>query len=538
MADLTKSRPPEGADGPQILTTGLDQIVPSPRVSFLLVTAVAVERDAVLALMQPLESHDRVLKVPHKESTYFLGQLGMYPCSLVLGEAGSDTRKGSAIESFAGLELWSPLAIIAPGIAFGRQFGEAGQVPGDVLVSTQMYPYHHSKLTPEGPEDRGPHPEASVVLIDRVTNSAWSWTTESGERRQPILGPLLTGPHLINDQRARDELFARFPRAIGGEMEATGIYSAASRLGIQWIVIKGVCDWAAEKGDQNQALAARNSAEFVLSLLSESGLDPGAFRKTAPSTLVEAHPGWERVTFSEQVDLGPALSGASMGPRNVEACPPIQEVDDIIKALEDTGAVAVVGPSGCGKSMAAWHAAYRLHKNGWIVYGLTQPLAPGSPPSGEEDPALLVVDDVQSFAAVPVTSVASKRGRRLLLMSTVPIPGFRTMVRVTPEAAVNAIANGLCSRADDVLPVLRRMDPNRAGRFNDVSFAHEIDIAKRNSKLPWQFMFNLGNGHLRLDAALRELAEQPPLDTVLFAIAARQLVSRPIEVDPLRGNLT
>ncbi len=538
MADLSKSRRQEANDHPRIRSITLDQILPRPQVSFLLVTATAVERDAVLALMQPLESQDQVLKVPHKESTYFLGQLGMYQCSLVLGEAGSDTRKGSAIESFAGLDLYSPLAVIALGIAFGRQLGDAGQVIGDVLVSTQMYPYHHSKLTPGEPEDRGPHPEASVVLVDRAKNSTWNWTTESGEKRKPIFGPLLTGPHVINDQRARDELFAKFPQAIGGEMEAAGIYAAASRLNIHWIVIKGVCDWAAGKGDQYQALAARNSADFVLSLFSEVGLDPGAFRKTSRSTLVEAPPGWQRETFSEQDDLGPALSGVSMGPMNVEACPPIKEVVDIIKALEETGAVAVVGPSGCGKSMAAWHAAYGLHKKGWAVYGLTQPLAAGSLPSGEEGPALLIVDDVQSFTAVPVTNVASRQGRRLLLLSTEPIPGFRTMVRVNPEAGVTAIANGLRSRTDDVLAVLRRMDPNRAGRDTNAGLALEIDIAKRNSKLPWQFMFNLGNGHLRLDAALRELAEQPPLDTVLFAIAARQLVSRPIEVDPLRGNLT
>ena len=275
----------------ETLTIAWDNLSPRPVVLFLIVTAVEVERDAGLGVMKPLSGRDRILKVPCKESTYFLGTIGRYPCALVLGEAGSDTRKGSALEIQAGIERWDPLAILAVGIAFGRRIdakGNEAQVPGDVLVSTQLYPYHHAKLTPDGDEDRGPHPEASIVLLDRIRNLSWTWLS-GGQHRKPVLGPLLTGPYVFNDASPRDNLFARFPRAIGGEMEATGVYSACSRLGRQWTVIKAVCDWGAEKADDYQRLAARNAAALLLALLSEDGLNADAFHQKSSTPAAAAY---------------------------------------------------------------------------------------------------------------------------------------------------------------------------------------------------------------------------------------------------------
>ncbi len=508
----------------QTLTIALQDIVPRPPVSFLVVTAVDVERDAILEVMTPLSGRGRILKVPSRESTYFLGQIGKYACSLVLGEAGSDTRKGSALELQAGIDIWSPLAVIAPGIAFGRRFSAQGtevQVPGDVLVSTQLYPYHHGKLTPHGQEDRGPHPEASVVFIDRIRNSAWTWTTADGQERKPILGPLLTGPYVLNDATARDELFSRFPGAIGGEMEATGVYSASDRRARQWIVVKGVCDWGAEKGDSHQALAARNAAKLVAELLSENGLDAAAFGRDRPS-VESPHAAWLSIDFSDQSDLTPALSGASLGPAHVVACPPIREVEDILTGLEEVGAVAVVGPSGSGKSMAAWHAAYRLQKSGWRVFLFVHHLAPSALPSGN---VLLVADDIQAYPAPPIAASLATRTRRVLVISTDTVVGFRRTVRIIPENAVAALADRLIDRHAELLPILRTLD-HRVGEGSfDIPLEQKIESARRASRLAWQFMFNLGSGHLRLGAALKTLGDVPPRDTVLFAVAARQLAT-------------
>ena len=521
-------------------TIALQGLLPRPIVSFLIVTAVDIERDAILGTMNPLAGRDRILKVPNKESTYFLGTIGKYTCALVLGEAGSDTRKGSALEVQAGIDTWSPLAVIAPGIAFGRRVRgrrATNQVPGDVLVSTQVYPYHHAKLTPRGQEDRGPHPDASIVLRDRISNLLWTWTAADGQRRKPLLGPILSGPYVLNDAAARDELFKRYPRAIGGEMEGTGVYSASDRGGTQWIVIKGVCDWGAGKGDSHQAFAARNAAKLVLAVLSEDGLDAPAFGRAEPSTQ-SSHGGWHSIDFSEQSDLSAALSGASLGPAHVEACPAIREVEDIMVALEDTGGVAVVGPSGSGKSMAAWHAAFRLHESGWRVYVLAQPLSSSGLPD-QNSKALLVVDDAQAFAAPPIAASLVTSRRRVLVISTEAVAGFRRTVRIIPERAVAALAEGLISRRATLMPLLRKLDRRVGDGSLDTSLELKIELAKRASRLPWQFMFNLGSGQLRLDGALKALANASPRDTVLFAIAACQLgtMDRGAESDWLRAVL-
>jgi nucleoside phosphorylase len=57
------------------------------------------------------------------------------------------------------------------------------------------------------------------------------------------------------------------PEAIAGEMEAAGIASAADREKIEFIVIKGICDWGENKDKKNQELAARNAFSFAMEVV-------------------------------------------------------------------------------------------------------------------------------------------------------------------------------------------------------------------------------------------------------------------------------
>ena len=48
-------------------------------------------------------------------------------------------------------------------------------------------------------------------------------------------------------------------------MEGAGLYAAAREAKVDWILTKGICDWAdGTKNDDAQPLAARNAAQFVL----------------------------------------------------------------------------------------------------------------------------------------------------------------------------------------------------------------------------------------------------------------------------------
>ena len=50
-------------------------------------------------------------------------------------------------------------------------------------------------------------------------------------------------------------------------MEASGVMAAASRHGIDWIIVKGICDWAFDKHDSDQKLAGENAATFGVKLI-------------------------------------------------------------------------------------------------------------------------------------------------------------------------------------------------------------------------------------------------------------------------------
>jgi nucleoside phosphorylase len=58
-------------------------------------------------------------------------------------------------------------------------------------------------------------------------------------------------------------------------MECTGLYSAAERCGIDWLLIKGVCDWGYNKTNKYQFFAAQNAVKLVKALLDDPGVMAG-----------------------------------------------------------------------------------------------------------------------------------------------------------------------------------------------------------------------------------------------------------------------
>jgi len=53
-----------------------------------------------------------------------------------------------------------------------------------------------------------------------------------------------------------------------GEMEGSGLYAAAQESKIDWGLVKGISDFAdGNKKDEDQPIAARNAASFVLHVI-------------------------------------------------------------------------------------------------------------------------------------------------------------------------------------------------------------------------------------------------------------------------------
>jgi nucleoside phosphorylase len=249
-----------------------------PTVDFILATAVEVERDSALATLEPLEGRTAIVKLAWDESTYYLGKCGRYVVALVLGEAGSGGRSGSGQVVADAIGRWDPGGVVMVGIAFGK--GGIDQVVGDVLVSTVVIPYDLARIDSSGETSRSPQPEAGITLLDRFRNLSWAKESSGGGRpNRAIRGPILSGSKLVDDEAFKGDLFRRFPTAVGGEMEGAGVYAAADRRRIEWIIIKGICDWGVNKTKGHQELAARNAADLVHMLLLEKGLERSTLRR-------------------------------------------------------------------------------------------------------------------------------------------------------------------------------------------------------------------------------------------------------------------
>ncbi|MEU8118723.1 hypothetical protein AB0C21_08430 [Spirillospora sp. NPDC049024] len=255
--------------------------VMNDRVDILLVTATQVETEAVLDAFKIVD-RERLGRRFIGENTYLdLNTAGGARVFLVQCEMGSGGPQGATLTINDGIAALQPGAVIMAGIAFGVDRGK--QQIGDVLVSAQILGYELQRRgrSSSGTDIvvRGDRVGASPRLLGRCRSASLDW--HSARVR---FGLLLSGEKLVDDIDYRDELFALSQgEAIGGEMEGVGLYAAAHRRKVDWIVVKGICDWADGRKryqkERRQALAGRAAANFVHHMISLGGLvasNPGS----------------------------------------------------------------------------------------------------------------------------------------------------------------------------------------------------------------------------------------------------------------------
>jgi len=236
----------------------------------LIVTTTEVEAASVLSLIP--ESNLRFIK----DKTYYdLGTLGRARTFMVQSEMGSGGLGGSLLTVTEGIRALSPSALIMVGIAFGCD--PAKQRIGDILVSQQIVAYDLQRVgtAADGTADvlvRGDRSTASTRLLDRFRSGLKSWSKVPQVR----FGLILSGAKLVDNLDYREQLRAFEPEALGGEMEGAGLYAAAQRYKIDWILVKAICDWADGNKDQKkskrQKQAADNAARFTLHVIRQGGL--------------------------------------------------------------------------------------------------------------------------------------------------------------------------------------------------------------------------------------------------------------------------
>ena len=196
-----------------------------------------------------------------QNTVFHLGIIGGSELLLVQSEQGTESPSAMTLTAFASVSALRPSAVIMVGIAYG--FRENEQTLGDVMVSTQVRLGDHIKVTTERGRAvelrRGDHASASGLLLDRFRSSVVDWNGP-----QVHFGPIVSRNVLVNHRKLREKFRRKDRDAIGGEMEGAGLYSAAVREKVDWIIVKGISDWGFGKTDREQVLAARNAARLTL----------------------------------------------------------------------------------------------------------------------------------------------------------------------------------------------------------------------------------------------------------------------------------
>src|SRR5207248_10152318 len=127
---------------------------------------------------------------------------------------------------------------------------------------------------PDGQEvikPRAARHQTSTRLLDRFRASIFDC-----QGPKIHFGLILSVDRLINNKDYRDKLLRIDPEAIGGEMEGTGVYAAAHRNKVDWILVKAICDWADGNKDQEkegrQKEAAEQAVRLTMHVLEQGGL--------------------------------------------------------------------------------------------------------------------------------------------------------------------------------------------------------------------------------------------------------------------------
>ncbi len=151
---------------------------------------------------------------------------------------------------------WHPDAVFAVGVAFGVD--RKRQAHGDVLVASQVVGYERQRVNRNRPPTlRDSRTDAPERWLHRARHAIERGKRTGGPWPIARVGPVLSGQKLIDDRTFRDEVIALTGvEAVGGEMEAHGLVRACQSARTDWLVIKGIADFADGRKPKGRGEAA------------------------------------------------------------------------------------------------------------------------------------------------------------------------------------------------------------------------------------------------------------------------------------------
>lgn len=254
-----------------------------PSVDFLLITALAEERDAVL---DKLPGHQKLPPTADDVYVYYEAELPVaFPGGeraayhVIVMPATAMGRVKAATATDAAITRWHPRYVVLVGIAGG--LAEAKIALGDILVAHQIVDYELQKVTREGPEVRYEVHQADPrleIACANFTQTSWLELVrvdrpEPG-RPERHIGPIASGDKVVAFGEVLRRYREAWPKLIGVEMEAAGVATAAFQSPVKpgFFMVRCASDLADEHKDsadvkQWRSYACDVAASFAIGLL-------------------------------------------------------------------------------------------------------------------------------------------------------------------------------------------------------------------------------------------------------------------------------
>lgn len=217
--------------------------------------------------------------------SYWLGEVGTFRTIAVKTRMGALSYGGSAATGFHFMSKTRATQVVCVGMAFGVNRGL--QRFGDVLVSDAVFPYEQRDVVVAN--GRWAYSYGDSATTYRASREVFAVLEQQRRRHDAdaagfrvMPGCLLTGNARIRAAGYRDDVIRWSSHVasvvVGGEMEGVGLLSLSPKGKPNWMIVKGVCDFADEQQEdevaRNRERACRNAANFVLDAL--SAWKPGA----------------------------------------------------------------------------------------------------------------------------------------------------------------------------------------------------------------------------------------------------------------------
>jgi nucleoside phosphorylase len=237
----------------------------------LLLTVTPDERDAVLAAVGRVSDREPERSFAGNVVIYELGSAGRTTLGLAqCARQGAGGPGGSQATATEAIDRWKPDLIIMAGTCYGlRDDWTPPQQLTEVIVANSIYDLDRQIRYDDRTELVGDRVGVSTALVGRLQAASTDWDTA-----RVWFGLLLSSQVLVDSRRYRDRLRAEHSRALGGEMEAQGLYAAAADAGVPWAVVKAISDWGVDREKfYRPAEAAANAAGFVAHAISLGAFD-------------------------------------------------------------------------------------------------------------------------------------------------------------------------------------------------------------------------------------------------------------------------